>query len=242
MTSSQTWRRAGAIVAVLTIGCGTALGQELLLHLPLDGSLVNLGSIGAEPRMYVDEGEAQPELVPGHSGQAIEFDSKATIAVPFDLDHSDYPVVTITAWVKQALATSDTRAILSSGSDAGASLGVHGGRLAAKVGRTGVSFDQDLPSGEWVFVAAVIDVAGGQVRLHQNDAVMIREGLDARAKPPREFRNPLDADAAKQPYLFVGAAQFRNWQQTARRLAIDEVRLYAGALTVEQIDAIRNGS
>ena len=240
--SESTLSKLFLFVAALTLCGGSAFGQTLMLHMPLDGTLASRGTIKAAPKMYVKAGESEPEVVPGRIGQALLFDSKATIAVPFNLDHDKYPVVTITAWVKQGLAANDTRAILSSGSDAGARLGVNGGRLAAKAGRTGVSFDQDMPRGEWVFVAAVIDIAKHYARLHQNDAVYVRENIDTSAKLPREFSNPYDKGAAKQPYLFVGALQFRNWQQTARRLTIDDVRLYSGALSVDQINKLRNSA
>ena len=241
MTPSENiMSRLSLFVAALTLCSGSAFAQTLMLHLPLDGTLASHGAIKAAPRMYVKAGESEPEVVPGRIGQALLFDSKATIAVPFNLDHDEYPVVTITAWVKQGLAASDTRTILSSGSDAGARLSVNGGRLAAKAGRTGVSFDQEMPRGEWVFVAAVIDIAKRYARLHQNDAVYVRENIDTSAKLPREFSNPYDKGAAKQPYLFVGALQFRNWQQTARRLTIDDVRLYSDALSVDQINKLRD--
>ena len=229
------------IITVLALFSGSAFGQSLMLHLPLDGNLASHGTIKATPGMYVKKGESAPEVVRGRIDQALLFDSKATIAVPFNLDHDKYPVVTITAWVKQGLAASDTRAILSSGSAAGARLSV-GGRLAVKAGRTGVSFDQEMPRGEWVFVAAVIDIANRYARLHQNDAVYIQENIDTSAKPPREFKNPHDKDSAKQAYLFIGAAQFLNWQQTARRVAIDDVRLYSGALSSDQINKLHLGA
>ncbi len=241
-TDSRLIRAGCPFLAALILWSGTAGGQELLYHLPLDGSLENRGSIGATPAMYVKEGEDAPQIVPGRIDRALHFDSEATVALPFVLDHDDYPQVTITAWVKQDLATSGTRAVLSSGSDAGARLGVNGGRLAVKAGRSSVTFDEDMPRGEWVFVAGVIDVANGWARLHQNDAVYLREAIDTSAKAPREFKDPNDPDGGKRPYLFVGAHQFRSWQQTKRGLSIDDVRLYGGALSVAQVNAVRGGS
>ncbi len=235
-----TIRTCRLLAAALMCCSATAAAQELLYHLPLDGSLEHHGSIVGTPEMYVKDGDAAPDVIPGRIGGALHFDSKATIAVPFALDHDDYPQVTITAWVKQDLATDGTRTVLSSGSDAGARLQV-GGRLAVKAGRTGVTFDEDMPRGEWVFVAGVIDVANGWARLHQNDAVYLREGIDTRAKAPKQYKAPNDPDGGKQAYLFVGAHQFRNWQQTKRGVALDDVRLYAGALSPKQVDAIRQG-
>ncbi|MEJ2533041.1 MAG: hypothetical protein P8Y92_14710 [Halioglobus sp.] len=219
----------------------SALGQELLLHLPLDGDLANSGTIAAAPELYVDSGEPEPAFTEGHSGQALMFDSRATIAVPFTLDHDLYPVVTITAWVRQGLSASGTRAVFSSGSDAGASLGI-GGRLTAKAGRQRVNFDEDMPRGEWVFVAVVIDIANRYARLHQNDKVLLAEDLDTRAKLPDEYPRPDDPDGTRQSYLFIGSHTFQNWQQTDRRITFDDVRLYSGGLTVEQVNAIRDAA
>jgi hypothetical protein len=239
-TNRRSLIRSLAVVIALTVFGGSAFGQDMIIHLPMDDLDSSNAAIGGSPRMYVKTGEATPQVVPGKIGQAIEFDSQAVIALPFDLNHNDYPAVTITAWVRQGLATSGTRAILSSGSDAGARLGVNGGRLAVKAGRTGVSFDRDMPKAEWVFVAAVIDVQNGYARLHQDDAVFVREGIDTSAKPPKEFANPYEENGGKQPYVFVGGHQFRTWQQTARRLTIDDVRVYAGVLSPRQIDELRS--
>ncbi|MEJ2604666.1 MAG: hypothetical protein P8172_15520 [Gammaproteobacteria bacterium] len=228
-TNRRSLIRSVTVVVALSVFGGPAFSQDMIIHLPMDDLDSSNAAIGGSPRMYVKTGEATPQVVPGKIGQAIEFDSRAVIALPFDLNHNDYPAVTITAWVRQGLATSGTRAILSSGSDAGARLGVNGGRLAVKAGRTGVSFDRDMPKAEWVFVAAVIDVQNGYARLHQDDAVFVREGIDT-----------YEENGGKQPYVFVGGHQFRTWQQTARRLTIDDVRVYAGVLSPRQIDELRS--
>lgn len=226
-------------VTLSLLFAGSAYGQDLLLHLPLDGNLTNLGSIAAEPGMYVDEGEEEPRYVPGQLGQGMEFNSRATIAVPFRLDYNDYPAVTVTAWVRQALASSDTRALLASGGGPRVTIS---NRLTARVGARGVSFDDDMPRGQWVFVSVVIDLANGSARMQQGDSVYVADGIEPSAPSLREYRNPYDPDADSQAYIFVGAAQFRNWQQTARRISIDDLRLYSGVLSDEQILAIRDAS
>lgn len=218
-----------------------ASAQEPLLHLPLDGSLVNRGSIGGKAQLFTADDAAPPEFVRGHRGQALHFNSESVVALPFELDHVRYPQVTITAWVRNAPDASGTRAVLASGSSAGARMHV-GGRLAARAGRTGVSFDEPMPAGEWVFVASVVDTAAGWARLHQNESVYRRDGLPPGSKPPRKVRAPDDLDAEPVAWLTVGGATLTNWQQTTRAVSIDDVRLYLAALSEEQVEAIRTAS
>lgn len=212
--------------------------QQPLLYLPLDGSLDNRGSIGGTAQLFAADGAAPPEFVSGYRDEALSFTSESAVALPFELDQARFPRVTITAWVREEPGASGTRAVLATGSSAGARMQV-GGQLAARAGHTGVSFDEPMPVGEWVFVASVVDTAAGWARLHQNDSIYRRDGLTPGSKPPRKVRAPDDPDAEPLAWLTVGAATLSNWQQTTRAVAIDEVRLYTEALSEEQVEAIR---
>jgi hypothetical protein len=222
--------------ALLTAGAGHA--QELLFHYKLDGSIGNSGSVGTEGRLYVAKEASAPQTVDGEIGDAFYFTSPSVIATPFSLDSNVYPQVTITAWVKLD-ADSPGGYIVSSGNGNGPRLSVYGNRIMFDIGRTSVVFNKPMERDEWVFVAAAGDVTAPDARLYQGDDEMMTRDIDTRTlAPPTAFFNPEDPDAERIPYLFVGAHQF--WQWPAMKMALDDVRVYSGALTPEQIDAVRN--
>lgn len=230
---------AGMHLAILLALPGLGHAQQPLLHLPLDGGLDNVGKAGGTAQLFTAEGATPPTFVGGHLGKALSFTDQSAVALPFELDHARYPRVTITAWVLQAPGADGSRTILTTGSTSGASLAVNGGRLAMRAGRTGVTFDALLPVGEWVFVAGVFDADGGWARLHQGDGVYSEEGINSSTRPPRKFRAPDDPSSEPRAWLSVGAFTLHNWQRSGRALAIDDVRLYAEALSEEQVEAIR---
>ena len=241
----MTTRRLSFVLATTIVGlmCAPAAqSQELILHLPLDGSPAVKGGTG-EAKFYTAEGSSEPVPVEGVVGQALLFEGESVIATPFNLDHAQYPQVTVTAWIREQPLARGTRAILSTGSSAGLRLADGGGTLGIKVGKTGINFRKhDVAEDQWVFVAGVVDVQAGTARLHQDDVHEQSVARDPSTKPPRTFANPDDEGAENQPYVFIGANDFRTWGATARPLAIDDVRVYAGALDEAQIDAIRTGA
>ena len=213
--------------------------QELLFHLPLDGSLQNNGSIGGAPALYTKDSASVPTYVAGYSGQAMQFayNQKAAIALPYELHPQSTPQVTFTAWVKQDPGASGSRTVVSSGL---ARVGVNGGKVAAKAGAQGVQFGSTMNDSEWVFIAAVFDVNARTVRLHQGSDVMTETNVDMSTSAPPTFNNPNDPDADKQAYLFVGANQFKTYGMSQRGVVIDDMRVYAGAMSEPEINALRN--
>ncbi|PQA89607.1 LamG domain-containing protein [Hyphococcus luteus] len=229
--------RFGAVlIAVFAVMASVSKAQDLLLHFPMESADDGLG------KPYSREGGAV--AVPGKVGKALSFDREAVLALPFNLDHQDYPQVTVTAWVKQEDGASGSRTVFHSGSTAGLSLAVNGGTLAMRTGGPGVSYSGDkVPNGEWVFVAAVLDTGAGIARLHQNDGPpTIKDGLNINTKEPRKFLDPDDPEAGKTPYVFVGGNDFKTYYGTTRDLAIDDVRVYASALSPDLIDGLRQGA
>lgn len=225
-----------------TSGQAANISAPLLLHLTFDGVLKNLGSIAETPLLFVKEGDVAPDYVEGRFGQALHFASSSAVVLPFALDADEYPQVTVTAWIKQDPGARDTRAILESGAGGGLRFGINGGNVSLMPGGVSSGSDGRLPDNEWVFVAGVIDRKAAVARVHKNDSVYAIDGINTASKPPFTYPNLLDSTAERSAYLTIGAYSFYPWGGAARSMSIDDVRLYAGALSVDEVNAIRTGS
>lgn len=215
-----------------------AVPGDPLFHFVYDGTtLRNRGSAAVTPELVVKQGSTAPRSEDSPFGPAAYFSGAATYAIPYELDLTRNPAVTITAWVRQDRDTNDTRAIFSR--DSGVTLSIDGGRLAMRSGGRGVQFDQKLPKDEWVFVAGVTDTAAGWLRMHQNEAKYMLQSSKTSTKAQRLLTHPVNIDAAKQPYVFVGAAGFNNWSKAARAVAMQDIRVFTRALSDKEINAIR---
>lgn len=216
-----------------------AAAQELLLHFPLDGSPAVQGGAAGDSRLYVLDAGPAPATVPGKFGNALYFSGNAAIAMPFALDHAVYPQVTVTAWVKVDAQSTGERTVFSAGNGNVPKLSVYGDRANFVSARGSQMFDAAMPRDEWVFVAGVIDVAGARIATHQGDAHRVKEGVNVgNLYGPSGYRNPEDPSVPFGPYVFIGSHGFGQWR--ANKMAIDDVRVYATALTPEQVAAIRD--
>lgn len=226
-----------ALTAALALTPALTKAQEMILHLPLD-------SIGESGSFVVnDNGAAAPERVPGKIGTAMHFQGKSAVALPFDFNFKLYPQVTVTAWVRQDEGASNSRAILSSASPKGLSLSVNGGSATLVPGTGGLSYPGRMPFNQWVFIAGVVDMSTGTALLYRDDGpAVVKDGILLVTDDASKYGDPTDTGAPKQPFLIVGADKFSPWLSADRSMAIDDVRLYTGVLTREQIDAIRNSS
>lgn len=241
---SRKCRNAASIASGVAALCAlspAAFAQELLIHLPLDGSLQNTGAAGGQATLHVKAGEASPTSVAGKVGGALHFTGGAALALPFNLSPEDYPQVTITAWVKLDPGYKGEHVVVSSGNGNGPRLTVFGGKVLLTAARSTAIFAQAMPKGEWVFVAGVADITDAQARVYQGEGQLVKESIKtAKLYPPTAYKDPDNPDAEKTPYLFVGSNGFSQWP--AKDMSIDDVRVYAGALSKEQIDGLRSAS
>lgn len=232
--------RVRAIFAIAVVigfsAPGVSPAQDLLLHFPLDSVE------GNGLQVIRDDGAKDPAPMSGASGNALNFVGRSAVALPFNLDHAQYPQITMTAWVKESEGARGSRTVV--GTPGGMQLSVNGGRVSVRAGRTGVSLQgATVPADEWVFIAAVVDTEAGWARLHQNDQVYFKEGLDTTFREPVALVDPNNKDSEPVPWVVVGARRFVPWQRYERPMGIDEVRVYAGLLSEESIQAMaRPGS
>lgn len=232
-----TARSAAIALAALSWGV-PAVGQQLLFHLPLDGTTDVLGSPGANAQLYLFDGGPPPATVPGKIGSALHFSGNASIAIPFSLDAVAHPKVTVTAWVKLDPDSTGDRTVFSAGNGNVPKLMILGNRAQFTAARATLIYTEPMPRDAWVFVAGVVDVAAARLVVHQGDAQMVRDGIStANLYPPSSYRNPDDPSLPRTRYVFVGSHGFNQWR--ARQMAIDDVRVYAGAMSQEQVAAIR---
>lgn len=223
--------------------CGGAVNaQELLVHLPLDGTVQNAGSGGEA----VIVGPA-PETLQGQLGGAMKFDGHTVIAVPVDLSSTLYPRLTITAWVRaDASAPNTNHTVVSSGSQ-GTTPALrlakrrHGVKAVMRGARSSLLAGEFAPTDEWVFIAGTVDVPAQTLRLLQDDSTYQRDGIRIdNLYSASTHVNPADPDAGSQAWLFIGARTFEANQIPTVGIAIDDVRVYAGLLDDDQIAAVRN--
>jgi CubicO group peptidase (beta-lactamase class C family) len=213
--------------------------QELLFHFPLDGSAAVQGSTAGDARLYVLDDGPPPATVPGKFGNALYFSGNAAIAMPFELDPVAYPLVTVTAWVKVDSESTGERVVFSAGNGNVPRLSVYGDRAYFVAARGALMYESGMPRDEWVFVAGVIDVGSARMATHQGEGHLVSEGINvSNLYGPSGYRNPDDPSVPFGPYVFVGSHGFGQWR--ANRMAIDEVRVYAGALSAVQVAALRD--
>ncbi len=223
---------------------GAANAQELLVHLPLDGTVQNAGSGGEA----VIVGPA-PESVQGQLGGAMKFDGHTVIAVPVDLSSTQYPRLTITAWVRaDASAPNTNHTVVSSGSQ-GTTPALRlakrrqGVKAVMRGARSSLLAGDFAPTEEWVFIAGTVDVPAQTLRLLQDDSTYQRDGIRTNNLYSASTHvNPADPDAASQAWVFIGARTFETNQIPTVGIAIDDVRVYAGLLDDDQIAAVREAS
>jgi hypothetical protein len=226
---------------LLLAGQQAAFSQELLLHFPLDGTPAVAGSAAGDSKLYLLDGGPPPATVPGKFGSALYFNGTTAIAMPFKLDAATYPNVTVTAWVKVDAESTGERTVFSAGNGNVPQLMVYGDRANFTAARGSLMFNTRMPRDEWVFVAGVVDIANARLQTYQGDGQLLKEGAKvSNLYPPSSYRNPDDPLLPAMPYVFVGSHGFNQWR--ANKMAIDEVRIYAGALTPEHIDGIRSAS
>ena len=226
-----------AAASLFILAASPALAQSPLVHLPLDGSAANQGAAGTA-ELIVPDGADQPQFVPGHIGQALSLGKGGAVAIAYEFNQTDQPRATVTMWIKLEQDTPYERELLSLGPGNGLLFRVTGKRSINVRSYREATHDKAFPLGEWVFVAGVVDNEAGTIRIQQNDDVFEATGLDIRA--PNSLTVTAPGEDERKHYIFVGADDFNSAGKEIKPVTLDDVRLYAGALSPSQIDAIRN--
>jgi tetratricopeptide (TPR) repeat protein len=196
----------------------------LLAHFPLDGNAQDTGGRGLHGRITGARPAADRF---GVAGGALYFSGRDFVEIPLDINPNVLPRLTFTAWVRADEASPIRQVMSHDDGNFDRSLGIdhRGGGTGWSLfaGSGAVLGHHPVERGRWVFVAGVWDQPAGSVRLHVDDAVFEGKGKTGSGRSLVYLgKNPGFGE------FFVGA--------------IDEVRLYADALTPAQIRAIRNAA
>lgn len=244
----QNAQRSGATVEVVPATQSTnapsgrpsqAGGVEPLVHLALNNTLENEGSAG-HTQLFAPYGATRPAFVAGKRSMALQFENGGAVTIPFEFDQQANPRATVTMWLRVDEKGKADRDLFSIG---------HGSGLRVQLTKAGsinvrsgseVTHPRPVPLGEWVFVSAVVDTSMGFARIQQND--------DAHLEPFRESR-AIATVPAKVPggpvtrhHIFIGAEDFNGAISATRPVILDDVRLYAAALSADQIETIRQSA
>ncbi len=239
------------MLCCLMLGTAVGVSAELVAHWPLDESLD-----GTTPDESGNGHDLQLgggiDFVEGYYGQAASFDgqnaSADSVHAEADIDLFDPGAdsFTATVWVKQSSGDSSEayEFIVSKGNATSGNLGwsiwTEGGNLLVRCNASNTSAQrasQQLrgwPAAEWGHVAMVIDRQAQQVRGYLNGS---DEGWIAGGGGPPSDSLAGWGQIANDVPLAIGHRS--DGQGTLLGVA-DDVRLYAGALTVAEIQAAMN--
>lgn len=197
----------------------------------------------------------------GRYGEALEYrpgERAKHLATNLDIDFNTHPQLTVSVWVRLDERKLDDEVpdeswFFSGGAGAATpQLGFSHEQIRARAGGTRpVHYaGGSLPVGEWVHVAAVWDYDARTLRVDVDGVSEVWEDLpmdrsvlttNDRTQPifePNEGNEERYREHFVGRYVFIGAeGQARHYP--LEWVALDDLRIYSGALTPEEIAAIR---
>lgn len=191
----------------------------------------------------------------GRYGGGIRFRSgSGQVLIPLNLDFRSYPQVTISLWLRVSPDHAESWPggyLISTGAarDGTPALSLYNDEIAADAGyQKLVNHAGSLPVDEWIHVAGVWDYEARTVRLYTGEHHAEWEGvgmdpaeLAANGRTQSMLDHPLDPENEEfppQPYVVLGA-QRMGGGRAVEGVSVDDVRIYAGAMTPEEIATIR---
>ncbi len=226
--ANWTGERIGGAAATTPSTSGSVSSSGLIAAYALDGDARDRS--GNNRHGTVQGAKAGADRF-GHAGAAMQFDGRAFIELPIDINPGTTPRLTFTAWVR-ADDSNPIHQVMShddGGYDRSLGIDTRGGGPGWSLftGSGGVLGVKAVEKGRWTFLAGVWDQTTHKARLHV-DGQMFEKGGDSGNSGYKLNlgRNPGYGEH------FIGA--------------IDDVRLYDRALDTNEINAIRadqgNGS
>lgn len=223
------------------VSAGGALAQDVTLS--FDGS-------AAPGEIFIRDGGDAPTFVEGRQGQAISFGERAVVALPFDADPRRHPQLSVSLWLKIDDDATGTPWIFRTDGRNLPAMRLENRYLTVGIraadGTGNLKAPVQLPIDEWVHVVKVwdYDADARSVHLHVggeefafNDLQMDVAGGDVVQQLPVSAPGA-PATAEKQRYVFIGANNFKTYNNAARGISIDDVRIFTHALSTNEVVAL----
>ncbi len=240
------------LAATLATVNGTAAQGEasLIGHWSLDGH-ANDSAGGNNGSLFGIEkdSESLPTAVPGKFGQALAFDGNASVEIPIDLDYRTQEALTITMWVNLngSARPAAAQTLVSTGSGDGPNITLSQDQLRARAGGKTVGPRRSLIPDGWNFVAVSWDHKAGQLWMHVNNVEAYYPITYENKRAQGMYFSPRDPDAelhgrkAQKRYLWLGSKDNSGKVYALQDAAIDDVRIYSGLLSPEQLAQLSEG-
>ena len=215
---------------LVLLACGPAaagLNDGLVAHWPLNGSGADLGPRALNGYVSGAAGAADAQGVPG---AALFFDGDDDVIEVPDQGFLDPPALTVAAWIKPERSSQWARIVdkYDHVNEAGWNLHLVSDTYVGFEFRTqtdehfGVQTVTRLSPGQWHFVAATWD--GATLRIYQDGRLENEAPAAAPLRP-----------ASRMLTLGNGFDGYHDWPYAG---AMDEVRVYARALSEAEIQAL----
>jgi hypothetical protein len=232
-------------------------GLTLLAYFPFDGGSVQESARGLEVEAFELASATPLDVGGGHFregryGDALAFGPDPfQLLIPLDLDFTSYPQITVSFWASRAdeWACDARGGLLESGRAADRIPGfsfLEGDMIADAAGGRLINYDKELVPGEWVHVVGVWDSQERSVRLYVDSTMVERTelmGLDpavliANERDHTELKHPSDEERPPERYMVLGAVNISG-NAPLCNLYLDELRIYSGAMTPQEIAEMR---
>jgi len=197
-------------------------------YFTFDDTLADASGNGYDGEMIAKGGElSTPAYTEGKFGKALMLDGNAAMRALLDLHWDGCPQVTISAWINVSRgAPNDSMRVLSTGGGNGPGLTISGTGLNLRGTGNGISQQQAIRQGSWIFVAGVYDYAAEEYFLYGGGRTPTPGKLSERIYEP-------------QNAIWVGT-EHDDWGVFARGVAIDDLRITGRRLEEPQIAALRS--
>jgi hypothetical protein len=242
------------VLPVLLWLSGSAMAQDgasLIGHWTFDsGANDTVGTYNGQLIGIGTDSTALPVGVPGRTGQALEFNGGTGVEVPIDLDHRTHSALTVTMWVRlgDKPRGAGSQNLISTGSGHGPQILLARNQVRASAGGRILGPKRSLSPGEWHFVAVTWDHAEGSMRMFvDNTQAFYPIGYEATSSQ-KTYISPRDLDlekygreGAQKRYLWIGAKDGFGKRSSLTDVAIDDVRIYSGVVSAEQLVELSGG-
>jgi hypothetical protein len=219
-----------------TLYAQSELTDGLIAHLPLDGDIVDVVS-GAKPTVLEGTGRVE-----GKIGGAIQFDAKSYVQLPIDISPQAVPELTITMWVRPDPLPDDPELAFNS---LGYLLSDGDGLIMITNQQKPIPYFEAYSTGTAVHGSNNPGMRGGWQLLAITRTIEDRTTDDGEMLPHTVltlYSNGRVSEAARihkdisiLPYISLGRKS--KGHSYVYRGAIDDIRVYARAMTPDEIRA-----